>query len=468
MKIMAKPASWLLFAAIAAVFLLIKVNAAGYAVSDENIYFKMGQEVSQGELPYKDFFYAHPPLQAYIYALVFKFAGFDFFVLKILSAIAVVIAAFFVFKLLEEKSEAAAVLASALFLLSYGTMLFTNFPTGIEFAMAFVMAGYYLSMKDKHYLSGVLFGLGALSHLLALVAVAVMAASLVLRSPRGFLRFAIAFAIVFGTVNIILAVISGGSFLAQVYKYHLLKPSDAVDKAAVFLRVVKTNALLFAAAALGLLSWKIARMSVIVPVAMAAAYAALITVSKTAFNYYALMAFPFLAILGGKGVNDLMTRFNIRKTVGFGTVAAVIAASAYLSYANFAAYDFQSFENANEVADYVRNNSGSSQTIFGDDSTVPLISLLSGREIALNAVDNNNLRYRSGATDTEETIKELEGSSLKFFIVRKLELDTGTLTYGVAFMEEFKQFLDKNCEKAKVFSEEWKGLQKVYEIYDCS
>ena len=107
--------SWLLFAAAAMLFLAIKINAADYSISDENTYYKMGQLVSEGQVPYKDFFFAHWPLQVYLYAAVFKLFGFNLLVLKMISAIAMVVTAAFVFAIAKEKvnSKAAAGAATA-------------------------------------------------------------------------------------------------------------------------------------------------------------------------------------------------------------------------------------------------------------------------------------------------------------------------------------------------------------------
>src|SRR3989338_1586191 len=111
--------NWIIFFAAAAVFLAIKVFAADYAVSDENTYYKMGQLVAEGQVPYKDFFFAHPPLQIYMYAVVFWLFGFNFLLLKMVSAVSVVVAAAFVFAAMKDKLNAKiAAAATVLFLFS--------------------------------------------------------------------------------------------------------------------------------------------------------------------------------------------------------------------------------------------------------------------------------------------------------------------------------------------------------------
>ena len=139
--------SWVVFAAAAVVFLLVKMGAVGYSASDENTYYKMGELVARGETPYVDFFFAHPPLQIYAYAAVFRFFGFNLGILKFLSAAAAVIAAFFVFLVLNERSDFAAIFGTLLFFFTHSVLLFTSFPTGTEFAMMFSAAGFYCFYK---------------------------------------------------------------------------------------------------------------------------------------------------------------------------------------------------------------------------------------------------------------------------------------------------------------------------------
>ena len=66
--------------------------------SDENVYFYMGKVISDGGVPYKDFFYAHPPLHIYILAFLIKLFGVNIAALKFFSLFAIVVSAFFLYK----------------------------------------------------------------------------------------------------------------------------------------------------------------------------------------------------------------------------------------------------------------------------------------------------------------------------------------------------------------------------------
>lgn len=471
--------SWLLFMAAAAIFLFIKATTADYSVSDENTYYKMGQLVAEGQVPYRDFFFAHPPLQIYAYAAVFKLFGFNLLLLKLLSAAAIIVSAAFVFAIAKEKLHVkAAVAAAALFLFSYGTMLFSNFPTGAEFATAFTTAALYFFLHKRFLASGALVGLAAATSLLGMIMLPMLAiaAAFFLKDKKALMPLLVGFAIVFVAVNGLFLLTARAEFLEQAYLYHLKKPAEDADKAAIFLRVVKTNILLFAAAAAAIIPRSRNKVAVLLPLTIAAAYIAAFPMIKTSFNYYLLYAFPFMAIAGGYGLlwlQELLTeKAKLKQGIAAAAITAIVAISAFSAARQFSSYDFQDFAQAEEISDYVKSNSQPGQTIFGDDSTAPLISLLSGREIALNHVDNNALRYRSGATGLGETLRALDDkirkNELKFVIIRKILVDeTASVDFGIATLDEFKAFVKRNCKLAKEFPLKWRGLVQTYEAYDC-
>ncbi len=470
--------SWLLFIAAATVFLAIKIPASDYAVSDENTYYKMGQLVAGGQVPYRDFFFSHLPLQVYLYAAVFKLFGFNLIILKLLSAAAVAVTAAFVFAIAKSRiGPAIASAATLLFMFSYGTLLFSNYPTGLELAMPFVMAAFYFFLQKKSLLCGFMLGLATATYQLSVLALPVflLGAALMLKEKKALLRMAVGFAAVAGAVSLIFLLAAGWEFIRQVLVYHLQKPSENIDKSAIFFRILKTNWLLFGLAALAVASSHRKKITLLMPLSIALVYVLAFPFIKTAFNYYLLYAFPFLALTGGYGLlalQELLTgKIKLRRGLAAAAIIALIALSSFFAARQFYDYDFQDFDNAQEIAGYVQANSRQEQTIFGDDSTVPLISILAGREIALNYADNNAMRYRSGITGMEATLRQLNESAgkgeLKFILLRRIKLDEGTLDFGIGTEDKFTAFVKGNCILAKEFSAEWRGLTHAYYVYDC-
>ncbi len=462
--------NWQLFAVIAVIFLVLKINATDYSISDENTYYKMGQLIAEGQTPYKDFFFAHTPLQVYMYAAAFKIFGFNLLLLKMLSAVAMVVTAAFVFAIAKENvNPKAAAGAAILFLFSYGTLLFSNFPTGAELAVPLVMAGFYFFQGRRFLLAGVVMGLAAITYQLSALALAILvaAAILVIRDKKAAAKLLIGFALVVGITALIFIIAAKGEFLKQTVLYHLQKPAESVNKSAIFLRILKTNALIFIVAAIALLTGNRARTTVAIAAATAVAYIALFPLLKTAFNYYLIFALPFLALMAAYGMesiyNAMVQRVKLTRQAAAVILSAIVLLSGLVAARQFSSYDSQDFPNAEEISAYVKENSLPNQTIFGDDSTVPLISILSGREIALNHADSNVMRYKAGQPNLEELLKGLDGEiksrELKFIILRRIEASRGTYDFGIGTERQFIDFLAEKCKLAAQAGQ--------HKVYDC-
>lgn len=456
--------SWLLFMAAAAVFLAIKIHAAHYAISDENTYYKMGQLVAQGQVPYRDFFFAHLPLQIYLYAAIFKIFGFSIIMLKMASATATIGTAAFVFAITKEKLNATtAGAASILFLFSYGTLLFSQFPTGAELAAPFVTAAFYFYLRKKFLAAGALAGIGTATYQLSALAFAALIAMamLALRDRKAAVRLMIGFLAIIGSAAAVFLILAKGELIRQTVFYHFQKPAEGAGKAAIFLRIAKTNALLLILAAAGLLSKSRAKITVAGSAAIAAGYILAFPLIKTAFNYYMIFALPFLAIVSAYGINlafsFLTERIRLTKAMSLFILSAIILASSFYATNEFASYKMQDFGEAEAMAEYVKEGSTPEQELFGDDSTVPLISILSEREIALNHIDNNAMRYRSGQANLEKALQRLDElikkGKLKFIILRRIKTDKGTYDFGIGTEKKFIDFLSEKCIEAARFGQ---------------
>ena len=73
------PKQWIPFLIVALVFIIIEAKGlTQVGPGDENVYFYMAKAVSEGQMPYRDFFYAHPPLHIFALATLIKIFGVNF------------------------------------------------------------------------------------------------------------------------------------------------------------------------------------------------------------------------------------------------------------------------------------------------------------------------------------------------------------------------------------------------------
>jgi len=428
----------------------------------------MGELVAHGKIPYKDFFFAHPPLQIYLYGAVFKIFGFNLGILKFMSAAAAVIAAFFVQRVLREKSEMAAIIGVLLFFFSHSVLLFTSFPTGTEYVMMFSAAGFYYFLKRRSVMSGVLLGLGAVTGFLALIPAAILGGWMFIRNLNDFRKFMTGFLAVFVLVNGIFVLLTKGTYITQTLTYNLLKPEGVLDTGRVITRVIGRNWFVLIAAATAIFAKGKLKSPVLIPAIIVGVYAVAFTVMNTVFDYYFMTMLPYLAILAGFGIVGLLGTRKFNKKIVYGAVLTAVVLVSAVNYNNFAGNDAYDFEDAREVANYIRDNSAEDEKIFGDDQTTPLISLLSEREIAFDFIDSNDLRFRTGLEDADLFVERLREEGVRYFLVRRLNLGEGVkLTYGVTTLPEFDAYLKEKCEVTKTFKTPWRNLVKEYEIYEC-
>lgn len=457
---------YIIFFIIILIYLGIKSTNVEYGFSDENTYFYMGKLVAEGNLPYKDFFFSHPPLQIFILALIFKVFGFNFIILKLLPTLFIIITAFFVFLTMRKFNGIYSILATVLFLFSYDCLRFSTYNMGVNLALMFLMIGFYLFFNKKFFFfSGLFFGLAGLTRFISLIPFLVILFFLLIKNRKLFLKFLAGFSITFILPNLVFILALGSKYIIPVFKYHFLKPETTEGKKiAIFYRMVKVNILLFLPALLFFVD-KIKKKVGVVALIAGIYILFLISLNKV-FGYYSMILFPFLAILGSYSLINLIEKIKVDKKIIYSILFIVIIIFSFFFLSNYVKYDYQNFNNAQEIAQYISSNSDENEGIFGDDSTTPLLALLSKRDIALKFADSNNLRFRSGVNDINKIIKNLEGK-VKFIIVYKENIGKITAIYGPAYMDEFTDYIKKRCMLVKTFSDTWKIREKVIEVYDC-
>ena len=425
---------------------------------DENVYYYMGKLITEGKLPYRDFFYAHPPLHIYLIALIYKIFGFNIVALKAVPLISTLISAFFIFKIAKRFGNSEAVTASLLFLFSYGTMFNSVFSFGIDVATMFLVAGlYFLLNKSNGILAGLFFGLAGITRLLSLIPIFVIFAFSLLYNKKNFLKLLSGFFIVFLIINGLFALFLGNNYAEQAYKYHLLKSPDNRENFKEYADIINLNWILFASALLFIFvkGKKPINQFAIVSVA----YLIFLILLKKIFGFYFIIAFPFLAVIGGYSVTRLFKQFNSVKKWKI-TIAILLLLVFIWNLASNAMFlekiGFTGFERGMELIDFVNSASNKDTLLFGDDSVAPLLALATNKKIAFDFVDTNNQVFLSGLRDLNRVLADLRGKDI-MFVIRSRQ--------GISYFSEVKGFLNKNCDFLSQFHDKTEGS---YLVYRCS
>jgi len=215
-----------LLLATLAFFALLKSYGLAPALSDENIYFYDAWLMSQGFAPYRDFFFAHPPLHLVPgWLVVVATGGFSLFTLKLLAPAAAGISGVCVYLILRRVAAFPAAWAGmSLFLFSHDLLRASSHWTGVNSALAWLCLGVVAALAARAATAGVLFALGVCTAIYVAPGAAACVLLLGVLRPRDGLRCAGAALLTWLAVNLVALAVGGEGYLDGVYRYHLLKP----------------------------------------------------------------------------------------------------------------------------------------------------------------------------------------------------------------------------------------------------
>ena len=491
------------------IFLFILVESKGIthtAPGDENVYYYMAKSVAEGQLPYRDFFYAHPPLHILILALVVKIFGLSIPILKSAELLVLVTGSFFLFKLsleffrnrLSDKSPVLiSTLALILFLFSFEVMFKATFGMGTNMSLMFMLIAFYFLFTKKYFIGGIFSGLAGLTRfytlapLLAFFAFILFEihktekskAFLVQKIPnefswnqkfsghrksngfsseyrekriKDFLNVIFGFLLTFGLVITALTITFGQSFIEPVFKYHLLKPELPSQKILVYKNIFFENLPIILTFLLSIFIKDKKKFAVFY--LAAAAYLLFLLFLNTIFEFYFIILFPFIALVGAYGIVNLMRRIKIGHYVKYGIVSLIIVIFLWSTAADAVFLEKIGFSELKPLSQMTEKISETAQNehLFGDDSIVPLLALLADRKIALNFIDANEKRFTSGLTNFYIFTNQLDDVDISYIIFRKNK--------GLHQIIEFRQYAEQRCKLEEQYSDAAEG---VFLFYKC-
>jgi len=243
------------------IFSAVCIFGFGLEFSDQNVYYYMGKLIANGQMPYQDFFFSHPPGELYIDALIYKVFGASLLAFKIASLIAVLLSAILVYIIAREQfSIKTAMLSYAIFLCTYETIRIASGNLGMAYTVMLSVLAIYFLIKDKIFLSGLVFGLALLFtlHAAPLFLASCIYCFASLKDSKLKLHFkksatlVLGFLASFGIVTLVFVLLTsmagtGQGYISQVFLYHLNKPSSSLPsmKFSLFIQMLKYNVLIF-------------------------------------------------------------------------------------------------------------------------------------------------------------------------------------------------------------------------------
>lgn len=212
-----------LFVVFGAYFLL-KIIGLHPSGTDDNIYFYLATRVASGAIPYRDFFFSHPPVHLLVPAMVFSITGFSIGIAKAIPAVSQGLAGLFLYLSLRQCSRRLAITTLVLHLTAYEVLMGSTDMNGENLMSAFLFAALLAAVRQRYALSGVLSGLGLGCGLYALAGVLAIAIGCIATGRTAAVNFGKGLFGCFFAMTAVFAILGGEGFYEGVFAYHLSKP----------------------------------------------------------------------------------------------------------------------------------------------------------------------------------------------------------------------------------------------------
>ncbi|MCH8748794.1 glycosyltransferase family 39 protein, partial [Patescibacteria group bacterium] len=341
---------WYLLLGVIALWLVFRLWYLAPRFSDAHHVVYAGYLLTQGLTLYQDIFYTSPPLLPYLYAGMGRVFGFGWLPFNVFGILLTAVDALVLYALAAKWwSRKVGLLAATMFLFSFVVLATTDFLSDIHVTLTLILLGMLAYSREQHALSGVLFGLAALSKIYTVVAYGpLVLAYLVARRWRRLLSNVVAMAAVFGVTVGWLAVRHGGTFLALVFGDHLGKfgTLEGLSKSAIGSYFIKHDPWLILGAVVVLLMMALILKTVrfkeglklpeihhlLLPLFLSAGFLSFFFIFPDGYYFYLKILAAWLALIVAAGIYYLVADDSPRWLASLPSVLIILAiiSSGYL------------------------------------------------------------------------------------------------------------------------------------------
>jgi len=440
-------------------FLIIKLPGMAFKFSDENIYFYMGKSILEGIIPYKDFFFASPPLQIAIISLIMVFIGKNLVLLKLIPIIASIISTIFLYEIVKgELNEKAALFSSALYLFSFVVLATTDHFTGIHLTTMFIIISLYFFLKNKPFLAGIISALALLTRLYSAIAIVGIVFYGIFKKRKSLMKYLSGVLSIFLVVNIPLILFFKNNYINSVFLYHLLK-SEGISKINIFkFFLIRDFPILF----LSLASLLVKNKKKLIFLIPAGAIILFYVFYADIYYLYLGLLVPFLAGLSGITLEKISRKSKKTFIVILIILGMILIFNSVLYLTTQMSTAKINFEG--NLSNFIKENSNSGDKIYGSFEITPLVALLSGRKIANNYIDTNEKTFLTGIYNISNRTNNLR-NNVKFVIMKVLIDNYGKIIRMDRIIQP--EFLINECVPVKIYQIKKDYSDNAVIIWDC-
>ena len=171
-------------AVILGTWFLLKLVGLHPSGTDDNIYFYLANRVAEGAVPYRDFFFSHPPVHLLVPAAVFKIAGYSIGAAKLIPVLAQTIAGLFMYLTLRPVSRPMALFALFAHFSTYQILMGSTDMNCENIMTMFLWAAAWAGFRRFPVVAGVLAGLAIGTGMYALAGVLAVGIAILVADRR--------------------------------------------------------------------------------------------------------------------------------------------------------------------------------------------------------------------------------------------------------------------------------------------
>ncbi len=486
----------LAFLACLTIYLFLKSKCFHWYISDESIYYYLAWDLDWSHLPYRDFFYANPPLLLLLLKLGGILSGWGVAGLRAVPIFCLLLSGYAFYRILSPRLGQWVCVPLCLYWLSYDSLRASTHATGISESLAFLGIAFLLAFRRKPALAGLFLGLGLWTKTYAITGLPGLLVTLWLIEPdrkNAFRSAGWCIGITFLMVVLLVGLgtcVGGKAFWDMNVFYHLSKQSTDAGLMPVFGQVLVRNQGSLYVLALTALLWLTGiffnrkalpafepssqkppssgnlcaglspegRFLIVGSVHFISVFVFLVLQSRI-FDFYLLLFLPALAFLAGGFLGMALGRWGQQKRVieqpvffrscliGYTILCLVFLAHPMiprhyrLFMRELVTYWQHEERNADDLEKWKDTLSGEDVVLAGDSGTAPLVALLSRQRLALGEADTNQMRFQGGYPPASVFIQELTDSGVQWLIVRGRRTSRGRFIAGGMFsLPEFKAY----------------------------
>lgn len=385
------------FLAAELLFLSYKLAGLSFRLGDTNAYWFMAHKITDGVLPYRDFFLADPPM--YVLFLVPFVALFrsELLVVQLVPALLEMVAAAGVFFFLKREKVQFYWLAPAFYLLSFTILATSDYGTGLQLATALYVTALLFWQRKKYWVMGGFLALACLTKLYMVPAIVGLLLFFILKKQYKTLFKVAGGGLVTASVVLLpFLLMSPSAFIADVITHHFFRPSGT-SKLEVFSFLLVHEAVFIVLATIGIYLKK--KYILVLPFFMQFAF---FLFFRDVYYAYLGSLIPYFVILSCFLLSYLWQKSQNYQRVTEMTLVLTLFLLIYGSY--FYWRDIHPMGKFKTEAQWTKTITQLPEQydLYGSHELAPLLALRSEKEIFNTTIDTNTQTFASGAHKIEE------------------------------------------------------------------